>query len=453
MRVIQSFGRRLLRRLHELGRSESRFGLLIMAVLLTLVLGQPALAQGEGNAPQYMEPVWQASYWNNVSFSGYPVLWRSESALNYNWGTGSPDPRINADYFSARWSRNFDLAPGTYRFTVTSDDGVRVWFDGQLLIDGWYDHAPASFAADKVVSSGDHMVMVEYYERAGGAMINLTWNLVGQPGSGAWRGEYYNGTWLGGAPVLVRDDAAIDFSWGDGSPAPGLVGSDRFSARWTRELGLAPGLYRFSMTTDDGGRLWVNGNLIIDAWHDSAPRTYTGDAHVTGGPVSVRMEYYENAGIAVAKLTWLPMNVPPAANEIIVDDGGPGFVQGGSPTGWRTAYTGHGGRLTWTKNNDWKRPNYNWARWYPSLQPGWYEVYVYVPFSYSTTRAAQYWVSHYHGYTRTIIDQSSNGDRWISLGTYRFRGTSLDYVSLNDTTYEPYLSTLLAFDAVKWVRR
>ena len=233
----------------------------VTILLLSLVLIQPSLAQEGTISPQYMEPTWQASYWNNVSLSGYPAFWRSESALNYNWGTGSPDPRLNPDHFSVRWSRNIDLAPGTYRFTATSDDGVRVWLDGQLLINGWYDHAPATFTADKYVSAGDHMLMVEYYERAGGAMISLTWALVSQPSSGAWRGEYYNDIWLGGAPALVRDDAVIDFAWAEGSPAPGIVSGDRFSARWTRDLSLAPGLYRFSMTVDDGGRLWVNGSL------------------------------------------------------------------------------------------------------------------------------------------------------------------------------------------------
>ena len=51
------------------------------------------------------------------------------------------------------------------------------------------------------------------------------------------------------------------------------------------------------------------------------------------------------------------------------------------------------------------------------------------------------------------MNQSAYSDQWVSLGTYKFRGNSLDYVSLADVTYEPYLSRLIAFDAVKWVRR
>jgi hypothetical protein len=99
------------------------------------------------------------------------------------------------------------------------------------------------------------------------------------------------------------------------------------------------------------------------------------------------------------------------------------------------------------------RANYNWARWYPGLAAGRYEVLVYIPDRYTTTAHARYWVSHAGGLTLKVVDQSANGDRWVSLGTFQFRGTGDDYVSLADVTYEPYLSRLIAFDAVKWVPR
>ena len=439
----------------ERGRS-SRFlhTLLALAFVASAMMGAvpPASAQGEAIAPQYTEPTWQATYWDNTTMSGYPALWRSEHSLNHNWGTGSPDPRINPDHFSARWVRYVDFTAGTYRFTVTADDGVRVWISGQLLIDGWRDQPPTTYTKDKYLETGEYVIMVEYYERAGGAMINFSWQLISQPAPDAWRGEYYNNMWLVGTPALVRHDPNIDFRWGYDSPAPGLVGSDYFSVRWTRQLDLSPGTYRLFMTVDDGGRLWVNNNLVIDRWHDTAPRTYTADVTLSG-PVPVRMEYYENMGIAVAQLTWQRLETPPPPQEVIVDDTSPGFIKGGSVTGWNTAYTGYGGSMTWTRNNDWQRPNYNWARWYPSLQAGWYDVYVYVPGMYATTTNTQYWVSHYHGFTRRIVNQSANTNMWVNLGTYQFRGDSQDYVSLNDTTYEPYMSRFIAFDAVKWVRR
>lgn len=69
-------------------------------IALTLLLtAHQATAQGPG--PQHTDPVWQAAYWNNADLAGSPVLWRAEANLDYNWGTGSPAPEINADHFSA----------------------------------------------------------------------------------------------------------------------------------------------------------------------------------------------------------------------------------------------------------------------------------------------------------------------------------------------------------------
>jgi hypothetical protein len=67
--------------------------------------------------------------------------------------------------------------------------------------------------------------------------------------------------------------------------------------------------------------------------------------------------------------------------------------------------------------------------------------------------SARYWVSHRDGSTLRRVAQSANGKRWVSLGTYWFRGTHDDYVSLADVTYEPRLSRLIAFDAAKWEPR
>jgi hypothetical protein len=69
------------------------------------VLVNVTLAQGPG--PERSGYNWQASYWNNTTLSGSPVLVRSEANLNHDWGTGSPDPSVNADRFSARWIRVF----------------------------------------------------------------------------------------------------------------------------------------------------------------------------------------------------------------------------------------------------------------------------------------------------------------------------------------------------------
>ena len=158
----------------------------------------------------------------------------------------------------------------------------------------------------------------------------------------------------------------------------------------------------------------------------------------------------------MAKLSWTDGGTTPSpqpTGTVIVDDVDAGFVKGGSASGWRTEAEGHNGHLTWTFNNNAANYNYNWGRWYPGLQARYYEVFVYIPERFTTTAHARYWINHADGYTLKIVDQSTNGSRWVSLGTYRFRGTSSDYVSLADVTFEPYRSRLIAFDAVKWEPR
>jgi uncharacterized protein YraI len=118
-----------------------------------------------------------------------------------------------------------------------------------------------------------------------------------------WRGEYYNNPDLSGDPVMVRNDVSISFNWGSGSPGSAVL-EDNFSARWSRTLSFSAGTYRFYVWVDDGVRLWIDGDLVIDEWHDSTPTTYTADVTLTGGWHTVVLEYYENSGGATVQLTW-----------------------------------------------------------------------------------------------------------------------------------------------------
>jgi len=434
-----------------------RFSILSI-LLVVLTLASPVLAQGP-DTPQHSDPAWSATYWNNTTLSGTPALTRQDTDINFVWGAGSPSGAVNADNFSARWTRYISVTPGTYTFTAVSDDGIRLWIDNTLVLDKWSDHPATTYTVDRYLDSGHHYLVVEYYEHVVDATAKLSWALKDTtPATGDWKAEYFNNLTLSGSPNMTRNEAAINYSWGSGAPATG-INADNFSVRWTRNASIAAGMTRFSLTVDDGARLWVNGHLLIDAWYQQGATTYTGDIYLPGGAVTIELQYYEGTGDAVAKLSWSGSGsgtgpgseVQPG--EVVVDDQDAGFVQGGATAGWRTVSEGYKGRLTWTWNNRTVAANYNWARWYPRLAPGRYEVYVYIPERYTTTANARYWVVHSGQYTLRTVNQSRTGSQWVYLGTYTFVGDGNEYVSLADVTYETYRSRLIAFDAVKWVPR
>lgn len=117
-------------------------------------------------------------------------------------------------------------------------------------------------------------------------------------------GEYYDNANFTGTRE-IRTDPTVNFDWGTGSPAAG-IGADTFSVRWTGEI--VPrfsGAYTFYTTSDDGVRLWVNGQLIINNWTIHAPTVDQGNISLTAGQrYSIRMELYEEGGGAVARLEW-----------------------------------------------------------------------------------------------------------------------------------------------------
>ena len=128
---------------------------------------------------------YQAQYFNNRTLSGTPVLTRDEPAIDNDWGGGSPDPSVPNDNFSARWTKTINYAAGAYRFSVTADDGVRLYIDGALAIDKWLDQGATTYTVDNALSAGDHSIKMEYYENGGGAVAKMSYQQVASPAPSA----------------------------------------------------------------------------------------------------------------------------------------------------------------------------------------------------------------------------------------------------------------------------
>ena len=120
-------------------------------------------------------------------------------------------------------------------------------------------------------------------------------------------GNYYNGLNFNTLVLLGEKDATINFNWGTNSPAPGHIGADNFSVEWTGRI-VPPYSedYTFYATSDDGCRVFLNGQLIIDAWVDEAAAQHASNPIplAAGSVYSIEVDYYEHTGDASIVVQW-----------------------------------------------------------------------------------------------------------------------------------------------------
>jgi len=120
----------------------------------------------------------RADYYTGMNFETL-ALTRTDPQINFNWGDpGGPDPAVGDDNFSARWTGEVEAAfTETYTFYPRTDDGVRLYVDGQLLVDRWVDRGAAEDKATiDLVAGNTYSLVMEYYENGGGATAELRWS-------------------------------------------------------------------------------------------------------------------------------------------------------------------------------------------------------------------------------------------------------------------------------------
>ena len=151
------------------------------------------------------------------------------------------------------------------------------------------------------------------------------WSFTMTTPGGGLKGEYYNNPNLSGEPVLTRTDPGIDFAWGSGSPDPNVVNPDAFSVRWRGELEIAfTEAYRFYAVTEDGVRLWIDDQLVINRWYVYRLNEYRSDPIElqAGQKVTIEMWARDNdetgeTNSATTQLLWesqhQPKGIIPAA--------------------------------------------------------------------------------------------------------------------------------------------
>ena len=261
--------------------------------------------------------LWRGAYYANADLSDEPLFVRNDAGINFHWGLRSPDTRLNTDHFSVRWTHTVNFRGGLYRFTMTADDGTRVWVDDELVIDQWQVQPETTYTVEVTLTSGNHPITIEYFDDTGNATAQFSFVRLGAasvtptptatPSSSvptdAWRGEYFGNIDLSGTPLLTRVDPYIGFEWGLGSPDSG-VPQDYFSVRWMRKATFDKGSYAFCAMADDGVRLYVDGVRLVDEWHPSNGLSYCATTDLAKGTHEVKVEYYEDGAQALIYVWW-----------------------------------------------------------------------------------------------------------------------------------------------------
>ncbi|WP_339245151.1 glycosyl hydrolase [Paenibacillus sp. FSL F4-0243] len=121
-------------------------------------------------------------YYNNTDLEGEAVLIRDDRKIDFNWHGGSPAQEIDEDHFSVRWKGK--LKPKfseKYTISASSDDGVRVWIDGKLIIDNWKNQSATLHKGSIPLTAGTlYDIQIEYYENEGDANLRLLWESSSQ---------------------------------------------------------------------------------------------------------------------------------------------------------------------------------------------------------------------------------------------------------------------------------
>ncbi len=340
----------------------------------TLVLGGGMASPAQGTNAQYAvviqnavsEPGVRARFFPNIRMSGVPVL-RNLSTVSLN-ASGAPVAGIPADFFGVRMEGLVTPAYSqTYTFRTSASGGVRLWVNGRLVVDNWFESGSTleqSAGSIRLAAGISASVVVEFFDAEALASLQLRWESPSQPlqdvpvsrlqtptldlarplgahctsgsqcrsaicsvfpvgnvtiwnegdavctpevseGEPGVKAEYFPSEFLYNR-VAVRQENQISSFWGTTAAAPG-VPAERWSARWSATL-TAPstGTYTLRTNTEDGVRLWLDGALLTDNWME-APGGQTLSATVSlaaGSKHDLVMEFFEGYGTAHAQLAW-----------------------------------------------------------------------------------------------------------------------------------------------------
>ncbi len=245
----------------------------------------------------------------NLGSSSGLAFSRVDPQINFDWSANGPGGSLGTTNYSVKWQGNFNFNAGPYTFTLSTDDGSRLYVDGNLVIDDWSAHAAYTITQSYTMTPGNHLIELDYFQAGGGAVANLSWGqpaTCGAPSTNAFTGCYFADTTLGssGGLAFSRVDPRINFNWSGSGPGGGNLGAYNYSVRWQGNFDFNAGVYIFTLSTDDGSRLYVDGQLVIDDWSVHAASPITQSYTMSAGTHLIEVDYFQAGGDAIASLAW-----------------------------------------------------------------------------------------------------------------------------------------------------
>ncbi|WAC69235.1 PA14 domain-containing protein [Microbacterium sp. SL75] len=179
---------------------------------------------------------------------------------------------------------------------------------GPVMVNLANGNANVSFESPTVQTLGGPMGMSFVYNSQ--AVRSSNYGLTGQYFDGrtlggttpASAGEY---TFDGKQPLMSRTDSNVSFDWAGGSPGPAIQNSDHFMVRWTGYIRLpqGSGKWRFGLRHDDGVRLRIDGQSVMDKWAPcGCGLEWSGDFNFGTAQMPISLEYFEATGGAAVEL-------------------------------------------------------------------------------------------------------------------------------------------------------
>lgn len=266
--------------------------------------------------------------------AGKPVYSIDIDTVSFDWGNQRPYG-ISTQVFSAQFNGNVLLDGGRYEFTASAAGEVQVYVNGNLIANG-VNTQGGNYRGEADVLRGINSIQVNYINYGNAAQVQLNYRQISPATSPnktampsktivmgtvfptpepstepaptkAWKVEYFNNPNVTGKPVLTTQASRVYFMWGQAAPAR-TVNRDGFSARFTKNERFAQGKYRFTTRSDDGVRVYIDDELVINEWRAQPfGKNYIADVTLSAGVHTIRVEYFDQGGAAALQFSWVKL--------------------------------------------------------------------------------------------------------------------------------------------------